>query len=496
MGQTLALPKYPLKYLPKKASLTNFEASKPFIRKNTATKKNVVFKNNNSSNNQINNQINNQTNSQIISSPFNKNTLKSSTTSLIPWGTGEAKSILGPNAKELRKKITKAKSFQDFNVPLRKWIERSNLVFDENKVFNALKRKLTKKLTSYQEFPGLQDDVWNKNIYAALYPTNVDSLAIINESKTKYFLKRLQDIVIAKIRTKKNLKPSNLNNDPDVVKAKKLKLDNFDDIDDLKTKFPSLLDDEDTKKLDAIVNEKNLIPLENSETVLEAEGAMSRAPVKKRTFRFRGNTTTDEILGSNVQEFTNTMVKAKIYRDFNPSTQQWEINPEIKAQQDKINRKSQYNSLQSAIKNALKANVKMDTFQPLGNLKPPIWDESVFCAVFPQTEYALQKINDRKLNPLRAFMYIKLSGEDQPDANTLKALKEKHGAEFSKLTSENFKNPDFNKYPFLNDANNKAELEQLFKQIKPETLEEQGIEQKEQQGGKKTRKKRMKKKIL
>jgi hypothetical protein len=367
-----------------------------------------------------------------------------STFNLIPWGTGQAKKIMGSNSSELSKKLLNAKIFQRYNIFTKLWyIDKSAYTGKSvHKTFSALKRKLTKSMTAFEDF-NLDESLWNMKLYCALFPTNKDAIDFINEHKKSWFLDTIQEKLSKLIRIKKGTVEPLMKfqeKDTDILEMQKLKLDDFKDLEAVKKKIPFLTEifTEDIKEfITRVLNELKNMAYENAETVLEkAETGEEKKEIKEKRFRLFGSKTSDEIVGTTVQEFTERINKAKIYRNYNLVTKQWDIDPFLETKV--TNRKRQYYNLKKYIKKEL------TTFEDVEGLSPPEWDESVFCALFPKSTLAIQKVNEKKIDAVRDILF-RMRFDFKPSVkkeNYIKFRNSPDGKEIFDLSLEQLKDVD------------------------------------------------------
>ena len=397
------------KYLPFQEKAEGLKPAQKIVRPEKPISNNS---NNNSNNNNNNNNSNYNNNSTIRNNSVATNnnvtaTKKSTSTfNLIPWGTGQAKKIMGSSGYELSKKLKDAKIFQIYDVFTKKWwidTTHTYIIRSVHKTFSALKRKLTKSMTTFTDF-NLDESLWNMKVYVALFPTNKDSIDYINEYKKSWFLKTIQKRLSRAIRSKKRtqepLSPSE-EKDPDILAMLKLTMTDFKDVNKVKQKLPSLaeyLTTETEEFIKRVIEEEKNMPFENAETVLEkGETGEPKKEIKEKRFRLFGSKTSDEIVGTTFEQFTEKINKAKIYRKYNLTTKQWDVDPFLETKV--TNRKRQYHNLKRYIKKDL------ETFENVEGLLPPDWDESVFCVLFPETAFAVQKINEKKIDALRELVF-------------------------------------------------------------------------------------------
>lgn len=468
-------------FLPFKEKVDSLNPSKKVVR--AAPKPVVKTQTNNIQQSNIQ-----QTQQNNIQQTQNNQTQKSTSTfNLIPWGTGQAKKLLGRNSTELAANLKNAKIFQQFNIDDNHWwpIENVETVKDVNKTFNAVKRKLTKNMTTFTDF-NLDESLWNMKVYAALFPTNKDALELINKHKISWYLDAIKQKLSKAIRNKKGTVESLQETDPDILNVMKLTLDELKDLENVKNKNPFLTDilSEDTVSyINGVIEKQKQMLYENAETVLEKSGIPEKKEIKEKRFRLFGSKTADEIVGTTVEEFTERMNKAKIYRKYNLDTKQWDVDTflEIKA-----NRKNQYYNLKKKIKENL------TTFTKIEGLFPPDWDETVFCALFPETPFAIEKLNQKKLDSVRDIMFRKRFNFKPTTAKEtyLKFRVSVDGKEIFNLSYEQLKDVDALEKQFSFLKGSKDEMKHAIAKIQLDDVNKE----KQVGGGRRTLKRRSRRK--
>lgn len=466
------------KFLPFKEKVDSLNPAKKVVR---AAPKPVVKTQNINNVPQNNTQQNNIQQTQNNQTQNNQTQKSTSTFNLIPWGTSQAKKLLGRNSTELAQNLKNAKIFQQFNIEDNHWwpIENGETVKDANKTFNAVKRKLTKNMATFTDF-NLDESLWNMKVYAALFPTNKDALDLINQHKLSWYLDAIKKKLSKAIRNKKGTIESLEEKDPDILNVMKLTMDELKDLENVKKKIPFLTDilSEDTVSyINGVIEKQKQMPYENAETVLEKSGIPEKKEIKEKRFRLFGNKTADEIVGTTVEEFTQRMNKAKIYRKYNLDTKQWDVDPFLEI---KVNRKNQYYNLKKKIKENL------TTFTKIDGLFPPDWDEKVFCALFPETPYAIERLNEKKLDALRDFL-LKMRFQFKPDLKKEfyeQSRNSSVGREIFQMTYEQLKDPDVLERRFSFLKGNKDEYKNAFAKIQLDDVNKQSDKQGDKQSDK------------